>query len=120
MIKWSVNHVSVWKPSHIINVCVYSNHAKFQSKQAQILKISMLAPCNTLINLYVWFFMLEFLVSIMFEFGNPPTPSMHASSLTMPNFSPSKHKFKKFQRWPCAVHDQADHLGWHDSCAFPY
>ena len=44
--------------------------------------------------------MLELLVLVMFESGNHPTPSMRESSLTMPNFSPSKYKFKKSQRWP--------------------
>ena len=39
--------------------------------------------------------MLKLLVSFMFEYGNPPTPSMHASSLTMPNFRPSWHIYKK-------------------------
>ena len=42
--------------------------------------------------------MLELLVSFMFDPGNPTTPSMHASTLTMPNFSPNKQKFKKNQR----------------------
>ena len=37
--------------------------------------------------------MLELLVLDMFESGNPPIMSMHESHLTMPNFSPSKHKF---------------------------
>jgi hypothetical protein len=36
----------------------------------------------------------------MFESGNPPILSLHASSLTMSNFNPYKHKLKKFQRWP--------------------
>ena len=48
--------------------------------------------------------MFEFLVSIIFEYGNPTTTTMHVSSLTMPNFSPSKYKFKKNQFWPCAAH----------------
>jgi hypothetical protein len=36
----------------------------------------------------------------MFESGNPPILSLHVSSLTMSNFSPYKHKLKKFQHWP--------------------
>ena len=50
------------------------------------------------------FFMLELLVVFMFESRNPPIMSMHVSSVTMPNFSPCKHKFKKNQRWPIASH----------------
>jgi hypothetical protein len=29
-----------------------------------------------------------------------PYSSMHASTITMPNFSAYKHKLKKYQRWP--------------------
>ena len=35
---------------------------------------------------------------------HPPTSSMHASSLTVPNFRPSRHIYKKFQRWPHVAH----------------
>ena len=33
---------------------------------------------------------IKLLESVMFESRNPPTPAMHASGLTMPNFSPSQ------------------------------
>ena len=39
-----------------------------------------------------------------FESKNPPTPSMHVSSLTMPNFTPSRHIHKKFHCWPHVAH----------------
>ena len=36
--------------------------------------------------------------------GNPPTPSMHVSSQTMPNFRPSRHIYTKIQCWPHVAH----------------
>ena len=41
----------VWKPSHTINACAYSNHAKFQTKPTHIYIKTTLAPCSALINL---------------------------------------------------------------------
>ena len=57
-----------------------------------------------LVMMIMMMIMMMMMMIVMFESGNPPMPSMHVSSLTMPNFNPSKHKFKKIQCWPRAAH----------------
>jgi len=41
--------------------------------------------------------------SYILESWNPPIPSRHVSSLTMPNFDAYKHILNKFQRWTHSI-----------------
>ena len=48
--------------------------------------------------------MMMMMMMMIFESGNPPTLSMHVSILTMPNFTPIWHIYKKIHCWPHVAH----------------